>query len=719
MIMERPHFETRLLDGGILLAGFDYRGKSANVLNGESVAAWQAVVEEAQANDAVTAVVLVSLKEGIFCAGADLESVHEAQRKQDLTSIDRLVITVHTLFETMAQSRKPYVAAVEGACLGGGLELALACRARIASTHPKTFFALPEVRLGILPGFGGTLRLPRLVGLPAALELITTGKTIYPRQALRMHLIDGMVASVSSRDRTLDAVQREALVQAAIGKARTLCAKRDGPPRLSPGQRFLALPGIRAFVCGYARRQVTKRVRDVYPAPLQAIDTVRRGLRTGVLDGSMRIEKPRLLELMGGPVSAHLIGLFLNGETLKRSVKSSSMAPASVGVLGAGLMGGQIARLLAEKDIPVVLRDVSGEVLAKAVGRIHEAQAAQLRKRVILPSEMRRRMMRILPTLTLHDMARLPLVIEAVSETLAVKRAVLEEFERIAPPHAVFATNTSSYTVTDIAAQAAHRERCVGLHFFNPVAKLQLVEIVRAPFTSEPALAVACAVAKRLGKFPLVVNDGPGFLVNRILSRYLAEAVILVGEGVSISRIDAVAKSFGMAIDSGRSMGPLELLDLIGLPVAIHVLTSLTVLGPRVERRDELLQTMLSPGRPPLTFWKGREEHPDTVELIRRYRRLHPQDEGSVSDDVLQQRLFLPMLDEAVRCLSDRIVEHPWQVDFALIHGIGFPAFRGGLLTWGSRRGTPPQSAEQLASLSARYGTRFEPCPALAGGAWC
>ncbi|MBI5853887.1 MAG: enoyl-CoA hydratase/isomerase family protein [Nitrospirae bacterium] len=717
--MESPHFKTMVLDGGILLAGFDYRGKSANVLNADSVTGWQAIVEQAQSTDAVTAVVLVSLKEGIFCAGADLEQVHEAQRKQTLDSIDRLVTTVHGLFDAMARSRKPFVAAMEGACLGGGLELALACHARIASSHPKTCFALPEVRLGILPGFGGTLRLPRLVGLPAALEMITTGKTIYPRQALRMNLIDGMVASIPSRDRTLETVQREALVQAAIAKARALCANPDSPPRLRAGQRFLAMPGIRALVCGYTRRLVNKRARGFYPAPLRAIDAVQKGMRKGILDGAGQIEKPRLLELMGGSVSAHLIGLFLNGETLKRGVKSLSMAPSSVGVLGAGLMGGQIARLLAEKDIAVALRDVSGGVLAKAVGRIHDAQAPQLRQRVILPSEMRYRMMRIVPTLAMKDMARVPLVIEAVSEKLDVKRAVLGEFEKIARPDAIFATNTSSYTVADIAAQAVHRERCVGLHFFNPVAKLQLVEIVRAPFTSEPALATACAVAKRLGKFPLVVNDGPGFLVNRILSRYLAEAVILVSEGVSIRRIDAVAKTFGMAIDSGRPMGPLELLDLIGLQVARHVLTSLTVLGSRVEHREELLQSMLPPGRAALTFWRGGKENPETVEVIRRCRRTHPEGDGAVSDDMLQKRLFLPMLDEAVRCLSDRIVEQPWQIDFALIHGIGFPAFRGGLLTWGRQTWTPPQIAEELESLSATYGARFEPCPSLAGGSWC
>jgi 3-hydroxyacyl-CoA dehydrogenase/enoyl-CoA hydratase/carnithine racemase len=708
-----------MLDGGILLAGFDYRGKSANVLNGDSVAGLQAVVEEALGADAVTALVLVSLKDGIFCAGADLEQVHDAQRKQALDGIDRLVMTVHALFDAMDRSRKPIVAAIEGACLGGGMELALACHVRLASSHPKTCFALPEVKLGILPGFGGTQRLPRLIGLPAALDMITSGKTVYPRQALRMGLIDGLVPSIPSTARTLEAIQGEVLVQAAVARARALVEKPSVARRLPIGQKLFAMSGFRALLCGYARRRVKKRVRGFYPAPLRAIEAVQKGMRRSVLAGSIDVEKPRLLGLMGSTVSAHLIGLFLNGEVLKRNAKSAWTAPSRVGVLGAGLMGSQIARLFAEKETEVLLRDLTGGTLAKAMSRIHDTQVAQVAKRLILPSVHRQRMMRIVPTLSLKDLAEVPLVIEAVAERLEVKRGVLAEFESIARPDAIFATNTSSYTVADIAACATRPDRCVGLHFFNPVAKLQLVEIVRAPFTSDAAIETACAVTKRLGKFPLVVGDGPGFLVNRILSRYLAEAVILVCEGAPIEQIDRVAKSYGMAVDSGRPMGPLELIDLIGLQVAIHVLSSLTVLGPRIECRDALLQRLLPAGRAPLTFWTAGRPNPETEEIIRRHRETNPQGEATVSDDLIRRRLFLPMVDEAVRCLHDRIVDEPWQADFALIHGIGFPAFRGGLLTWARQTGSPRQIAEELDALAARYGPRFEPCPQLAAGAWC
>ncbi|HEX9155447.1 MAG TPA: 3-hydroxyacyl-CoA dehydrogenase NAD-binding domain-containing protein, partial [Nitrospira sp.] len=601
---------------------------------------------------------------------------------------------------------------------GGGLELALACHVRVSSSHPKTCFALPEVKLGILPGFGGTQRLPRLVGLPAALDMITTGRMVFPRQALRMGLIEGMVTSIPSRLRTLEDVQREAVVQAAIAQARALCSTPFRRRPLRASQRFWSLPGIRLLLCRYARRQVLKRVRHFYPAPLRAIDAVERGMRLSIREGSLTVEKPLLLDLMAGTISAHLVGLFLAGEEVKRKVATVPEAATRVGVLGAGLMGSQIAGQLAEKGYSVVLRDVASDILATAMGKIHKTQTTQVRKKIILPSDLRYRVMRIAPTTSMRDVSAASLVIEAVSEKLDVKRAVLAEFESEARPDAIFATNTSSYTLADIAVKAVHHERCVGLHFFNPVAKMQLVEVVHAPFTSDRALAQACSLAKQLGKFPLVVRDGPGFLVNRILSRYLAEAVIMVGEGIPIRRIDHVAKSFGMAVDSGHPMGPLELLDLIGLPVAVHVLTSLAVLGSRIESRDALLRNFLPEKKSPITFWTAGKENAQALDAIANYRRANPSETGPISDEILHQRLFLPMVDEAVRCLQDKIVEYPWEVDFALTYGIGFPAFRGGLLTWVRETMTPGHVTQQLESLAMKYGKRFEPCPGLSNGGW-
>ncbi|MBH0190158.1 MAG: hypothetical protein HP493_15305, partial [Nitrospira sp.] len=279
---ELRHFKIAVLDGGILLAGFDYAGKPVNVLNVESMSEWQKIVRYAQESDSIRGVVLVSAKDGNFCAGADLEQMHQAQLQRSFHEMEQLVVTAHILFDEMERSAKPYVAAVEGACLGGGLELALACHLRIASTHPKTCFALPEVKLGILPGFGGTQRLPRLIGLPAALDMITTGKTVYPRQALRMKLIEGMVTSRPSRARTLEAIQRETLVESAIAQARELASAPVKRIPLSASVRLFGLPGIRGLVCRYARGQVIARVRHFYPAPFRAIEAVGKGLGQSV-----------------------------------------------------------------------------------------------------------------------------------------------------------------------------------------------------------------------------------------------------------------------------------------------------------------------------------------------------------------------------------------------------------------------------------------------------
>ena len=719
MAGEFKHFKIATRPDGLLLAGFDYLSKSVNVLNSESLSEWEEIVRLSQMSPEIKAVVLVSLKRGNFCAGADLEQLHHAQQQRAFQEVEQLVITAHKVFDVMARSTKPFVAAVEGICLGGGLELALACHARVASAHAKTSFGLPEVKLGILPGFGGTQRLPPLIGLPAALGMITTGKSVFPRQALKMGLADALVTSIPSPVRTMEELQKETLVQVAIAHANGLLSApiRRRPARLT--HQLLSAPGVRSLVCLYAKRQVIKRVRHFYPAPLQAIEAVEKGMSLDVLEASLTVEKPRLLDLLAGPVSTHLVGLFLAGEEVKRKIPGGAGAEAltRIGVLGAGLMGSQIAGQLAEKGYEIVLRDVASGILASAMGRIQQAQAVQVRKRLILPSDLHYRMMRITPTMHISDVSPVALVIEAVSEKLDVKRAVFAEFESKARPDAIFATNTSSYTLADIAGKASHPERCVGLHFFNPVARMQLVEVVRAPFTSDRALAYACGVAKRLGKFPLVVGDGPGFLVNRILARYLAEAVIMVGEGIPIRRIDTVAKDFGMAVDSGHPMGPLELLDLIGLPVAMHVLASLAVLGSRIESREALLRAFLH-DKQPVTFWKSDKENRQALDLIKNYRRTKAGETDPISDERLHQRLFLPMVDEAVRCLKDKIVEHPWQVDFGLTYGIGFPAFRGGLLKWARQSMTPRQIAQTLDMLSNTYGKRFEPCSGLALGGW-
>ncbi len=395
------------MSDGILLAGFDYSGKSVNVLNVGSMSEWQEIVQFAEQSSAIKGVVLVSLKEGNFCAGADLEQMHDAQRQRSFQEMEQLVITAHRLFDAMERSPKPFVAAVEGACLGGGLELVLACHMRIASTHPRTCFALPEVKLGILPGFGGTQRLPRLIGLPAALDMITSGKTdLSPT---------GSADGPCGRNGCLCPFHGQDPGEDSEGNSRSsrYC---PSPQSLFGSRPTAAPPGnpeiLKRSRDSFARVSLCHGIKSssasdyFYPAPLRAIDAVERGMGMSILEGSLTVEKPLLLDLMASPISSHLVGLFLAGEEVKRKVAAVPEAVTRVGVLGAGLMGSQIAGQLAEKGYAVVLRDVSSDILAKAIGRIQKTQTAQVRKRIILPSDLRYRMMRIAPTIHIRDVSR-------------------------------------------------------------------------------------------------------------------------------------------------------------------------------------------------------------------------------------------------------------------------------------------------------------------------
>ena len=377
----------------------------------------------------------------------------------------------------------------------------------------------------------------------------------------------------------------------------------------------------------------------------------------------------------------------------------------SIGVIGAGLMGAQIAGEISDRGFRVSLKDLEPQFLCAGMDRITKIKKDDLAKKIIKRPEFELRLLSIHPTLSWEDFRTTPFVIEAIKEVLPWKQQLLEEFEAVAPAEAVFATNTSSFMVGEIAEKARQKERCVGMHFFNPVRKMQLLEIVQADFTSPEVLAKAVEVGSVIGKLPVVVRDGPGFLVNRILSRYLIEAVLLVAEGISMTEIDTAAEDFGMAIDSGRPMGPLALIDYVGVETAIHVLESLRKLGDRIAVHS-LVTDMVPTGKKPLTFWKEGKENDAVCQIVREKYAGAPR---AISREQLMKRLMLPMRDEALRCLQEGIVAEPWQVDLAMLYGAGFPAFRGGLLKEMTRDGVD-QTRADLVTLAATYGDRFQPC---------
>ncbi|MDP3953852.1 MAG: 3-hydroxyacyl-CoA dehydrogenase NAD-binding domain-containing protein [bacterium] len=668
------NFKTRLLDNGILLIGFDHVGRQVNVLSSDVLYELADVATyEVLENEKVKGAVVVSLKDS-FIAGADIEEIASISKKEECES---LVKFAHSLFDAMSYSPKPFVAAIEGACFGGGFELALACDWRVASDRPGTVFGLPEVKLGIIPGFGGTQRLPKLTNLDQALDIIMTGKSIYPYPALKRGLIDDLVGHSDVFCRSIATIDKERFVQVAVQRAIELASEKK-LKRKKLGLGFMSQmsgwPVARNFTFMQARKLAGKSTGGHYPAPLEALEAIKNGLGKKTINGCLEAEMPRLLELIVSPLSKDLIDVYFQNEKAKKSVVRRAVKNGGrIDVMGAGLMGTQIAGQLSAKGFDVLLKDISYDVLASAKAFIEKSERENLRKRTISQSEFEKRLLRVSPTIDMKSFAGTSFAIEAVAENIELKRKLLAEFEDVALFDAIFATNTSFFMVSEIASRAKHRERCVGMHFFNPVGKMPLVEVVRAEFTSQQAVDTALWLAGRLGKVPILVGDGPGFLVNRILARYMTEALFLLADGLTIEDIDGAAKRYGMAIDSGRPMGPFRLIDFVGIKTAYSALKSSKKLGPRMNA-PEFIESVAEKN---MTFYLDKEENPGIYTML-------TVDYGwsrkKLAEKEIQDRLFLPMVDEALRCIGGGIISDPKQLDLAMLLGAGFPAFRGGLL---------------------------------------
>lgn len=677
------NFKTKLLSNGVVLIGFDNQNKSVNILNSDILKEFWLIMLEVFEDKKVKAIVLTSLKNNppSFIAGADINEIKNITNEAECRAF---VERVHKMFHAMEQSEKPIVAAIEGICFGGGLELALACRWRVASDHPQTVFASPEVGLGIIPGFGGTQRLPKLIGLPPSLEMIASGKNVYPYKAMRSGLVNDLVGHAPVDERNINTIEKEVFISVAIQRALELVSGKKTEPEFGLKIRLAGWPVLRKYTFWKAKRDIRKAKRNFYPAPLLAVDAVEKGFGKSVYSGSVECEAPRVSKLAVSPLSKNLIDIHLGSESLKHT--KTDVTPSdqlkTVGVFGAGLMGSQIAGNLSEKGFNVLIKDLKPEFLSSGLKRINENQIKDLARRVITKPEYEQRLLRIYPTLNWNDFKSADLVIEAIKEVLEWKQQLLAEFENVAKPSAIFATNTSSFMVSEVAQNSKHKERCVAMHFFNPLRAMRLVEIGVADFTSPETVATAVSLAKKMGKLPLVVKDCPGFLVNRILSRYLIESILLVAEGISIRDIDRAAKNFGMAIDSGRAMGPLELIDYVGTETCIHVIKSLKKLGPRIEDRP-VFEAIL----------KGQ----------------YSTEKHNLPPEIIVKRLILPMVDEALRCLNESIVSDPRHIDLAMLYGAGFPAFRGGLLKWARHEGLE-KIKDELDELAGKYSTRFTPC---------
>jgi 3-hydroxyacyl-CoA dehydrogenase/enoyl-CoA hydratase/3-hydroxybutyryl-CoA epimerase len=646
---------------------FDQPGASANALSRTAMEQLAARLDEVAAA-APRGLVITSGKPG-FIAGADVREFGQVASPEEAVPFIR---AAHGILDRLEALPYPTVAAINGYCLGGGLELALACRHRVCVDDPKAVLGLPEVMLGIHPGFGGTVRAVRLVGVTAAMDMMLTGRNLRPDKALRLGLVDRVVPA---------------------GELRTAAASMamsPGPVRRAPlGQRLLSFGPMRSFVAPKIEQQVARRAkREHYPAPYAIVDLWRRhgaNPRNGY-----EAEAQSVARLVCTPTSRNLVRVFFLQERMKALGGRDVPKGGHVHVVGAGVMGGDIAAWSAQRGFTVTLQDRAAEFVAPALERAR----AFFEKRARQPGKAAEATARLTADVDGHGVEKADLVIEAIFEDAAAKRDLYARLEPRMKPGAILASNTSSIMLEDLAGGLADPGRLVGLHFFNPVAQMPLVEVIEFAQTRPEARAAALSFTRAIDKLPLPCRSAPGFLVNRILVPYLTEAMLAAQEGVPFAIIDRVATDFGMPV------GPIELADTVGLDVCLHVGRILaSAFGrPAPEAVAELVQS----GK------LGRKSGSGLYEW-RDGKAVKPAATGSAPED-LEDRLMLPMVNEAIAILREGIVADADLVDAGVIFGSGFAPFRGGPLQYAKSRG-PAAVLERLRELEARHGARFRPDP--------
>lgn len=658
------------------------------------------LLESVCADDEVDAAILISRKPDHFIAGVDVEEFARLWTRAEALALVREGQELINRFETIG---KPIVAAIHGACVGGGLEASLACKYRIATNHPKTNFRLPEVQIGINPAAGGCQRLPRLIGLRNSLDMILTGRSVPATVAHRKGLVDELV-----HHSVLDAVAKKVAQRLATGWRPN--RSRSGLSRFVIEQNRLAHKAI----LSRARKAVIEKTQGHYPAPLAAIEAVGHGLQYGV-EAGLENEAAHFTELAIGEVSKQLVQVFFATTALK---KDSDLAQGekpprpvkNLAVVGAGFMGSAIAGIAAARAaVDVRVRDSHLDRVATGLEGARDVLRDRLRKGHIDEYEHRRLDALISGGVDWAGFGRADLVVEAVSEDPDAKQQVIAEAETVVPPDCVIASNTSTISIARLAEIAERPERVVGMHFFSPVAKMQLIEVVAHERTAPWAIAMSASFGRELGKKVIILRDSPGFFVNRVLTPYLREAWVLMDEGVDVWAIDSAMTEFGFPA------GPITLLDEIGLDVAYKSSRVLSeTFGDRMRPTDGLAR-MVAEGRLGRKTGRGlylyRRGNRRQVDYGEQNGAGGPAVEPTPPADIAN-RLVYSMLNEVVRAFGEEVVQLPRVADMGAIYGFGFPPFRGGPLRYIDCLG-PARVLAILDELKERYGDRFEPAECL------
>ena len=686
-------------ENGIAHLVMDVVGDTMNTLKAEFAEQVADVLAEIKSDSTITGVVLCSGKEDSFVAGADINMINDCKTKEEVVSLSR---QGQMIFSQLEQLNVPIVAAINGACLGGGLELAMACHARVCSDNVKTALGLPEVMLGLLPGSGGTQRLPKLVGVQKALDMMLTGKQLRAKQALKSGLVD-------------DVVPNSILIETAEKMALAGGFKRTAKYKSTLVNKFLEGSSIgRGIVYNQAEKTVLSKTKGNYPAPIKIIQCVKMGVEQSPAKG-YQLEAEHFAELAMTPESAQLRNIFFVTTEMKKEQGVTGVMPAKikkVGVLGGGLMGGGIAFVTATKaNIPARIKDISHQGISHAFKYSFDILNKKVKRRFMRNSEMQKQMSMITGCTDYSGFRDIDIVVEAVFENLELKQNMVVEIEEHSKDSTIFASNTSSLPIGSIAAKAARPENVIGLHYFSPVDKMPLVEVIPHATTSDQTISSTVAFAKKQGKTPIVVKDKAGFYVNRILAPYMNEAALLLLAGEPIDKLDKALVNFGFPI------GPMQLLDEVGIDVGAKIGPILQAdLGERFAA-PSAFSKLLDDGRLGKKANKGfylygkkAKEGKQVDESI--YTLLNVKPAGNLSSNEIAKRCIYMMLNEAARCVDEGIVRNARDGDIGAIFGIGFPPFLGGPLHYIDNVGAQSLVA-QLTQWSTEHGERYAPCKAL------
>lgn len=707
-----------LVDDSVAVISIDLKESPVNTLGPQVLAELEEVMTRAASDTAASALVIISGKPDSFVAGADIEMLEKLKTSAEATALAR---QAQSALDRLDAFEKPVVAAIHGACLGGGLEWVLACDYRIATDGQKTVLGLPEVQLGLIPGAGGTQRLPRIIGVQGAIDLIATGKTLKGKKALKRGLIDELVPQPI----LLEVAKRRAreLAKGTLTVERTRgMAKGRGLAGLMKGLADkeawaeLALeenPVGRRVLFDQAKKQVLKKTKGKYPAPERALETIRIGLERGMQAG-LESEAQAFGELVVTDVSRRLVEIFFATAALKKDngTNDSSIRPRPItklGLVGGGLMGAGIAYVAsATQKVDVRIKEADAAGVGRSLAHVRGLYDERVRRRSISHRELDKAFARVSATTEWAGFKRCELVIEAVPEELSLKHKVLQQVEGLGGPDVIFASNTSSLPIAEIAKASKHPETVIGMHYFSPVNKMPLLEVITHPGTAPWVVATCVEVGKRQGKTVIVVSDGVGFYTSRVLAPYLNEAAFILAEGAEVADIDRAL------VDLGFPVGPMTLLDEVGIDVATKVSKIMhRAFGARVAP-PTATDALVADGRLGRKSGRGfyRYEQQKKREVDETVYSLLPQgsrrtrvDRAEVAD-----RCLLQFMNEAVRCLGEGIIRSARDGDIGAIYGLGFPPYLGGPFRACDARGVG-RVLERLEHYHERFGERFTPAP--------